>query len=125
MPIYDYACAECGKTTTAYRSIANRNDGPECHGKMEIRISPVRGYVENIRYQSPIDNRPITSKRQRNDDLARNGCRPWEGIEQERKQASRNKEYEAQKFERSVEKWAGEAYHAMSPEKKQILNNAS
>lgn len=121
MPLYEYTCKECGAAQTAYRKVDDRHNGPECHGVMALTISPVRGFVENIRYQSPIDNRAITSKRQRADDLARSGCRPWEGLDQEKKQAARDKLHEQKNFEQKVEKWVGEAYQSLPTEKKRIL----
>ena len=30
MPLYDYRCLECQKLTTAYRSVAKRDESPEC-----------------------------------------------------------------------------------------------
>lgn len=38
-------------------------------------------------YDSPIDGRIVEGRRQRRNDLARSGCRPYEGREQEMKEA--------------------------------------
>lgn len=40
-------------------------------------------------YESPIDGRLVSGRRQRRNDLARSGCRPYEGREQEQKEAAK------------------------------------
>lgn len=42
-------------------------------------------------YHSPIDGSLIDSRKKRNQDLQRSGSRPWEGIEQENKEAERRR----------------------------------
>lgn len=39
-------------------------------------------------YQSPIDGREVRGRRARMEDLKRHGCRPWEGLETEKKIAA-------------------------------------
>ena len=47
-------------------------------------------------YESPIDGTVISNARQRDYDLKKNGCRPYEGLKSERGEAdSHNKEAEA------------------------------
>ena len=40
-------------------------------------------------YESPIDGKWIEGRKARRNDLARSGCRPWEGLEQEKKEAAK------------------------------------
>jgi hypothetical protein len=40
-------------------------------------------------YESPIDGKPVEGRRQRRNDLARSGSRPYEGREQEAKEAAK------------------------------------
>lgn len=74
--IYQYRCPQCGKEAEAYRTIANRHDGPPCCGlkmQIEIRTAPY-GYVDReIFYKCPVTNEGVTSKRQRREILAREG----------------------------------------------------
>lgn len=32
MPLYDYSCGKCGRTQEAFRTVDDRNNGPECCG---------------------------------------------------------------------------------------------
>jgi predicted nucleic acid-binding Zn ribbon protein len=40
MPIYRYRCPFCQHEQDEYRTIAERHNGPRCHGDMEIKIMP-------------------------------------------------------------------------------------
>jgi len=53
-------------------------------------------------YLSPIDNSVVSSRSTRRDDLARSGCRPWEGTEAETREAERFKSQEDDNFESGV-----------------------
>jgi hypothetical protein len=72
-------------------------------------------------YQSPVTGLWIEGRKQRREDLKRTGSRPWEGKEQELKEASRRVAYDEQKLDRGLEDAARRAYHSMSPEKRRIL----
>lgn len=52
----------------------------------------------------------VEGRAQRREDLKRSGCRPWEGIEQERKEAARKQAYAEQQADRALESTAGEVY---------------
>lgn len=126
MPTYEARCESCGTETEYIRAIVACLDTPECcgHKMKKVILSAPRGFVENIAYQSPVDGRPILSKRAREEDLRRHGCREWEGLEQEKKYAARAKADIEWADEAKIEKWVGEAYHALPPDKKQVLENA-
>ena len=61
-------------------------------------------------YTSPIDGRVIDGRVARREDLKRNGCRPYEGLAQEKKEAARHQAYADQVADRRLEKTAGEVY---------------
>lgn len=61
-------------------------------------------------YTSPIDGRLIDGRTQRREDLKRNGARPWEGLEAEKREAARAQQYAEQKSDRQLERAAGEVY---------------
>jgi hypothetical protein len=75
-------------------------------------------------YESPVTGQMVEGRVQRREDLKRTNSRPWEGIEQEKKEAQRRKQYLAQQEEKSLEKAAWSAWYQMSPEKRQRLRNA-
>lgn len=77
MPIYVYECqGACGARQDAYRSIAERDSGPECCGvKAKMVIVPAHITPDIAEYRSPVTGKPVRGRRQHRDDLARNGCR--------------------------------------------------
>ena len=80
------------------------------------------GHVVNIHYTSPIDGRPITTKQARINDLKANNCRPWQGLEEERKEAKRRAAYEEEKQDKALEKSVVEAWRQLTPEKQAALS---
>lgn len=54
-------------------------------------------------YQSPITGKWIDTPSQRRDDFARNNCRPWEGMENEKKEAAKRGLYEEQALDKKLE----------------------
>ena len=61
-------------------------------------------------YQSPIDGRVIDGRRARRNDLARSGCRPYEGREQEALEAERVKAYSEAAIDRLLDESVRSAY---------------
>ena len=52
----------------------------------------------------------------RREDLKRAGCRPWEGLEQEKKEAARQQAYAEQRREAALDRSAREVYAAFKNE---------
>jgi hypothetical protein len=73
-------------------------------------------------YESPVDGRWISGRAARNEDLKRNNCRPWEGMEYERKEAIRRSEYATADYEKGVEAAVYNVYNNMSAEKQRALS---
>lgn len=123
MPIYQAKCDTCGTVQEYYAPVAQCHVTPECcGGKTEkVILTAPMGFVSHIAYTSPIDGRPITTKQARADDLARSNCRPWEGMEQERKEASRRQAYAEQAQDAKLERCIADTLASMEPEKKQAL----
>lgn len=67
-------------------------------------------------YESPIDGRWIEGRRARRDDLARNHSRPWEGLEQERKEAAKVRAAQERHLDTLAERMAHRAW-AEAPER--------
>lgn len=95
--LYEAICDSCHSLTTYVRKVESRADTPICACGIKMRkviLSAPMGHVQaDICYDSPIDGRPITNRHERIDDLKRSGCRPWEGMEQEKKEAARREGY--------------------------------
>ncbi|WP_175740026.1 hypothetical protein [Burkholderia ambifaria] len=72
-------------------------------------------------YTSPIDGRWIEGRRARTEDLKRNGCRPWEGMETERKEAIKRAEAADAEFGKKIESGIAEVYNGMSTENQRAL----
>lgn len=126
MPLYTFRCGQCGSTVTEFRKIADRNDGPECrHGPGAIRMARVieapAVHADLPGYTSPIDGRWIEGRRARMEDLKRNNCRPWEGMEAEKKEAERRANEVDHGFEKKIEAGIAEVYNGMSAEHQRAL----
>lgn len=109
MPLHDYRCP-AGHTFSQYCKVADLSVPVICatHGARAERVflrAPF-GQVDIQAYQSPIDDRPITSRRERKEDLKRAGCIEWEpGIEQD---LNRRRAEEERQFDSSIERTADE-----------------
>lgn len=75
--LYDYLCRKCGHETEAFNSIAQRHThAPQCCGEgMDIIIKQAPyGFVDReVFYKCPVTNQGVTSRRQRNEIMAREG----------------------------------------------------
>ena len=72
-------------------------------------------------YESPIDGHWVEGRRARREDLKRNGCRPYEGREQEMKEAAKVQERNAQQTERIAERLTHQAWAQMPPRVRKAL----
>ena len=122
MPLYSWACEKCGRTEDGFRSVAERHDSPTCHGRrMGIVISLASVVVDLPGYQSPTTGRWIEGRAARRDDLKRSNARPWEGFEQENKEAQKRLAEREAKSDAKLEKVIRETYHALPPAKRRAL----
>jgi hypothetical protein len=123
MPIYESVCLTCGKEHEYIRTMANCMDTPICcgvHSDKRIMSAPM-GIVDIPAYVSPVSGRLINSRAQRKDDFARTNCRPWEGLEQEKKEAARRAAYIEQKEDAALTVAAEKALAQMPAEKRKVL----
>ncbi len=74
-------------------------------------------------YQSPIDGRWIDGRVARREDLARNNCRPWEGMESERKEAGRRVAEQHQQHERKLDESVNRSWAQLSERHKRALSD--
>lgn len=122
MPMYDFKCPDCGNTETVFRHIDNRSHAPECCGlKMDRIMSAPMVQADTPSYQSPIDGRWIDGKRQRQEDMKRNKCRPWEGMENEKKHAENVRADSEKKLDKALTDGAINVLNNMSADKRRVL----
>jgi hypothetical protein len=67
-------------------------------------------------YESPVTGKWVEGRRARREDLKRSGCRPYEGREQEAKEAARVQAENDRKVDQLADKMANQAW-AMAPER--------
>lgn len=72
-------------------------------------------------YQSPVTGLWVEGRKARREDLKRSGCRPWEGREQEEKEAARQRAYTARKADAELHESVAKAFHQISPESRRTL----
>lgn len=123
MPIYEAMCDECGEVQDYYQTMDRCRDTPWCCGKAmhKVILAPSMIAGDLPSYQSPIDGKWIDGRKQRQEDLKRSGSRPWEGLAEERKEKARQAKYREQKLDASLTKAASEAFHQLSPSKRETL----
>lgn len=129
MPIYDYECPS-GNVESFFNSVDERHTrAPVCNCcdmQMKLVISPVRGIVRfpaagGQEYVSPTTGKVITTERARRDDLRRSGCRPYEGLAAERKEADRFRAHEEKKADVRLHDDVSRAFHQLAPDKRRVL----
>lgn len=122
MPMYTTRCSECGRKQTIFRTVANRDvDLPQCHGRMARIVEAPAVQADLPGYQSPIDGKWVEGRRARTEDLKRSNCRPWEGMETERKEAIKRADEADRKFETQIERGIADTFNNMSAEKQRAL----
>lgn len=122
MPIYRWRCDNCGREDEGFRSIAERREAPECCGEvMQIVICPAFVNADIAPYVSPTTGRVVSSRSDRRDDLRRSRSRPWEGLDQERKEAERKRQYVDEKLDRKLDDGIRQIYHQLPPRKRRAL----
>lgn len=93
------------------------------HDKLKMHACPQRSAAVYVMpsYQSPITNKWVDSPSQRRDDLARNGCRPWEGMETEKKEGQRRAEIADQEMDKLAEKMTLDAWEKLPEVHRNVL----
>jgi len=105
MPLYAYLC-ECGNAFDRYLPLSEYDAPQACEcGKTARKVLGLN-YLHTAfdPYVSPASGKVINTKRARRDDLDRTNSRPWEGLESEKKEAARRREYANQKLETTIQK---------------------
>ena len=123
MPIYEARCGKCGKHHDYFQPISNRADTPECCGERseKVILNSATAYGDTPSYQSPIDGKWIDGRKARKEDMKRSGSRPWEGMEAEKKEASRFRAEADQQFNRRLDERVERTYYELPASKRRAL----
>ena len=127
MPIYEAHCQKCGRYQDYYQTVSNCHDTPMCCADKTskvIRSAPM-AIVDIPAYVSPVTGKLINSRKQRHEDLVSTNSRPWEGREQEEKEAARHRAYREADDDRKLTIAAETAFAQMEPEKRRVLEQAT
>lgn len=123
MPMYTCFCQECGYVQTIYRHISERDNTPvHCDSAMRRRVEAPTVQADIGGYTSPIDGRWIEGKVARHEDMRRNNCRPWEGMEQEKKAAQQRAAAAEADYSKGVEAAVYNVYNNMSADNQRALS---
>ena len=121
MPTYEFVCPEGHKFERVLR-VADYNvpQGCECglYAKRQISI-PMVFVSQEIRYESPIDGKVITTRQQRQEDLARNNCVEYDP--EMKKDVERRQAEKEAKLERAVDETVEREIHNMTPRSREKL----
>jgi len=110
MPVYAYKCP-CGMRFDRWLPLARYDEAQTCDECGEVatkQILPTTIRVDIPAYVSPVTGNLVDGRAARREDLKRSGCRPWEGMEQEQKEAARIREYEEQAADLRLERGLAE-----------------
>lgn len=126
MPVYQAECSDCGKERDYFSPVVHRNRAvPKCCGKRMKRIISAAFVQDDIPpYVSPTTGRVIGSKTARRDDFKRSRSRPWEGMEQETKEAARKRAYQDAKDDAKLTDTAHRIWHEMPSDKRAVLDGS-
>lgn len=124
MPLYVAKCDGCDVRVEYVRRIADRHDTPrcpQCAGSTRKVLTPVRGFADIEPYQSPVDGRVITGRRARRDDFKRHNCRPWEGLEVERRESEKWRKEQEATLDKKLEETIGRTLHQL-PNARELID---
>jgi hypothetical protein len=125
MALYQAVCLKCGAYHEYIRHFSESGDTPMCcNVQTEKRILSAPMAKFDIQpwdaYISPSTGKLISSYAQRKDDMKASGCRDFEGVESEKRQAARNKQYDEEKMDAALDNTVRQAWANLSPAKKAL-----
>lgn len=125
MPTYRYRCAN-HHVFERFLRVREHDSAVSCEScelvAQQVITAPLAVNVAaDIRYDSPIDGRPITSHAARQEDLKRNDCIPYDP--EMKKDADRRKREMVETFERGVEETVCQEIARLPAAKKAALKH--
>lgn len=124
MPLYEYEC-DCGERFERYLPISEYDviQFGTCGATAKKIFTKVsRAIIQpDICYDSPIDGRPITTWRQRKEDLHRNGCIPLDAdLKKEIENIKNNNE---NSFYKKIDDFVDRQIHSLDSKRMENLSN--
>lgn len=123
MPLHDWVCS-AGHRATRFVKLADLDKYQECACGLPLIITYLRPpmmAVDIPAYQSPIDGKVINSRKQRKEDLKRNGCVEWEpGFNEE---TARNRQRAEAAEEKAIDSTVEEFIEKLPVRKKEQLDS--
>lgn len=104
--VWDEKLKALVEVPTDYR--APSREAPMIFGDIPEYVSPASGLV-------------VRGRRARREDLKRTQSRPWEGLEQEKREAERQRQYAEARSDRKLEEHARRALAQMPPDRRRIF----
>jgi putative FmdB family regulatory protein len=124
MPTYEYNCRK-GHHFERVLRFADYQTPQQCdcgaEGRRVISLPRLITASPDVRYDSPIDGRPITSMAQRRDDLARSGCREYDP--EMKKDADRFRERSQAQLDAHIDETVEREIDKMPTRKRERLDN--
>lgn len=122
--LYEYNC-ERGHHFERVLPVADYRTPQTCDcgakGRRIISL-PLGGYVQReCRYDSPIDGKPITSWKQRRDDLARNNCQEYDP--EMRRDYDRRVKQSGEALEKTFDTTVDQIYESLPTRKREQLDS--
>lgn len=121
MPTYEYHCTN-DHYFERVLPVADYKTPQTCpcgaQGRRVISM-PILKIPKDIRYDSPIDGRPITSEKARREDLARHNCRPYDP--EQKKDYHRRIERDQQALDASIDDTIDREWGKMPTRKREQL----
>lgn len=123
MPTYTYECNNCKTFITKFSTMREHSNTVWCLcGEVanQVILSPPMMIIpQDCYYESPIDGRPITNRKQRIEDMARSGCVEYDpGIRQD---IDRNLKESETKLDKAIETTVEKEIDSMPIVKKERL----
>lgn len=121
MPLYEYECQEHGYFDR-WLPIEDYNSVQKCQCGKEAKKLLSRPMVfvkKDVCYDSPIDGRPITSWKAREEDMKRSGCVEYDP--EIKKDYQRNIDHGERELDRLVDSTVDAEFEKMPARKKELL----
>lgn len=122
MPMYDFRCMGCRRTTAVFRKIVHRDllhTCEVCGSQAQRVLSAPRVVADYAGYSCPITGKWVEGRKAHRENLARHGCRILEPGEREA--ASRYRQSQEEALEISIGNTVEAEIHAMPAEKRDAL----
>lgn len=88
---------------------------------MAVRNESAMVIPDTPGYVSPASGLWVEGRRARREDMKRTNSRPFEGVEQEKKEAARRLRYAEERSDRKLDDSVRRAYHQLSPAQRAVL----